>query len=175
MEQIYFYKYKTTLTTPTTLTTLTTLTTPNHTLFNNIFESNIIGRELELFLPLFFIAEFLGQEMLVEIIRISKDITAVKKHEQQIESYDMMVYDFISKKEAGLTYYSVKQLTNDFREFAEENEEWLNSKWFGRALARLNLVVDKRRLKHGIEVMLNIAKAKEKFKMFGKEEDATKT
>jgi len=167
-------EYKTTLTTHTTHTTLTTLTTPNHSLFKDIYKSNIIGRDLELFLPLFFIAEFLGQEMLVEIIRIAKDITGSKKHEQEIESYDIMVYDFISKKESGLNYYSVKKLTDEFRNFAEENEDWLNSKWFGRALGRLNLVVDKRRLGHGVEVMLNVQKAQNKFKMFKGDLDAKK-
>ena len=79
-----------------------------------------------------------------------------------------MVYDFISKQEEGLIYKSIKSLTNQFRDFADESEDWLNSKWFGRALKRLDLVVDKRRKGSGMEVMLNVKKAKKKIKMFKK-------
>jgi len=168
-------EFKTTLTTPTTYNTLTTLTTPNHPLFKKIFKSNIMGRDLELFLPLFFIAEFLGQEIMVEIIKIAKEITTSKQESQEMESKDIMVYDFVSKKESTIsTYYSVKRLTDEFREFSEETEDWLNSKWFGRALKRLNLTLDKRRLGRGIEVSLNVAKAQKKIKMFRKPENATK-
>jgi len=159
-------KLQTTLTTHTTHNTHTTLTTPNHKLFDKIYDSNIIGRELELFLPIFFIAEFLGQEILVEIIRIGMEISNAKKEDQSIESLDIMVYDFISKKETNLNFYSIKMLTNEFRDFSGETEEDINSKWFGRALKRLNLVLDKRRKTHGMEVTLNVAKAQAKFKMF---------
>jgi len=162
--------YNTTLTTHTTHTTETTLNTLHNHLFDKINSSNIIGRNLELFLPIFFIAEFLGEEILEEIIRIAVDITDAKNHEQEIESLDIMVYHFISLKESGLNFHSVKHLTDEFRNFSEENEDWLNSKWFGKALKRLNLVQEKRRLGHGIEVMLNVAKAQEKFKLFKKPE-----
>jgi hypothetical protein len=62
--------------------------------------------------------------------------------------------------------YSVKELVNQFRQFSDENSDWLNAKWFGRALKRLNLIVDKRRKGHGIEVSLDIPKAKNKSLMF---------
>ena len=164
--------YNTTLTTHTTHTTHTTLTTQHTELFDKINESNIIGRDLELFLPLFFIAEFLGQEMLVEIIRISKLLVASKKEDQQIESLDIMVYDFISQKEANLSFHSIKRLTDDFRDFSGEVDDEINSKWFGRALKRLNLVLDKRRKNHGMEVTLNVAKAQTKLLMFKTEKNA---
>ena len=167
-------EYNTTLTTCTTHTTHTTLTTHHNELFDKIKESNIIGRDLELFLPLLFIAEFLGQEMLVEIIRISKVIVASKKEDQQVESLDIMVYDFISKKEANLNYHSIKRLTDGFREFSGEVDDEINTKWFGRALKRLNLVLDKRRRTHGMEVTLNVAKAQNKFQMFEKGEPDAK-
>ena len=95
------------------------------------------------------------------------EITSEKKEEQQIESLDVMVFDFISKKNSGgLEYHSIKQLTNEFRQFSDEIGEWLNSKWFGRALKRLNLIISKRRKGYGVEVILNINKAKEKLNMF---------
>ncbi len=36
--------------------------------------------------------------------------------------------------------------------------KWLNSKWIGRALKRMNLNKSKKRTSSGIEVMLNIEK-----------------
>jgi len=164
-------RYKTTLTTYSSYNTITTLTTQQQELFDKIHDSDIKGRELELFLPIFFIAEFLGKEGLENIISIAKEISSEKKHEQEIESLDVMVYDFISRQEAGLIFNSVKDLTNRFREFSEESAEWLNSKWFGRSLKRLNLVVDKKRRGHGVEVMLNIPKAIEKLKIFKRENE----
>lgn len=176
-------EYKTTLTTYYTYNTYTTLTTslqkrvpqetevnPNHTeLFKKIKDSEIQGRNLELFLPLFFISDYINQEVLDGIIQIAKDITYEKQHEEEMESIDVMVYDFISKQGEGLEFHSVKSLTNLFREFADESSDWLNSKWFGRALKRLNLVVDKKRKGSGMEVLLNVPKAIEKLKMFRKE------
>ena len=44
----------------------------------------------------------------------------------------------------------------------EQDDKWLNEKWLGRALKRLKLIVDKRRLGSGIEVTLDIKKAKQK-------------
>lgn len=164
-------EYKTTYTTHTSYNTLTTLTTSEQhlKLFKKIGDSKIQGRNLELFLPLFFIAEYINEKVLKEVIGIALDITSEKKHEEEIESIDVMIFDFISKQEEGLEYISMKNLTNMFREFADEPGEWLNSKFFGRALNRLNLVVDKRRNDKGVNVLLNVPKAKEKIKMFRKE------
>ncbi len=165
-------EYNTTLTTHTHTHTNTTLTTPNQDiLFNKIKESGIYGRSLELFLPLFFISNYISSEVLDKIIKIALNITSEKKHEEEMESVDVMVYDFVSKEEGGLIYQSIKNLTNRFREFADEPGEWLNSKWLGRALKRLNLVMEKRRKRSGVEVMLNVKKAKEKLKIFREEDD----
>ena len=167
-------EYKTTLTTYYTYNTYNTLTTQlqttQHTnLFKKIENSKIQGRSLELFLPLFFLSEFISEEVLDEIIEIALKVTQEKQHEEEMESVDVMVFDFISKQLEGLEYHSVKDLTNKFREFADEGAEWLNSRWFGRALKRLNLVIDKRRKSSGVEVMLNVPKAIEKLKIFKKE------
>ncbi|GAG08364.1 unnamed protein product, partial [marine sediment metagenome] len=116
--------------------------------------------------PLCFIAEFIGQEIMVNLIRIAKVLINLKKEEQEMESKDIMVYDFISKQDSNLSYHSVKRLTDEFREFSGEIDEDVNSKWFGRALKRLNLVIDKRRVKRGVEVSLNVVKAQEKLKIF---------
>jgi len=117
-------------------------------------------------MPLFVVGELISKKVLDEIITIAKNINIDKQKEQEIESLDVMVYDFISRQEGGLTFCSVKDLANRFREFSDESAEWLNSKWFGRALKRLNLVINKRRKGYGVEVILNVLKAREKMRMF---------
>lgn len=87
-----------------------------------------------------------------------------------VESKDVSVYDFVANQEMTLNYKSIKILTNSFRNFIgtdnEKQDLWLNEKWFGRALKRLNLIVDKKRVAGGVEVTLNIHKAKSKMREF---------
>jgi hypothetical protein len=165
-----FDRYNTTHNTYYTYNTNTTETTLKQIefdrLFNKIHDSGVTGRHLELFSPIFFVANIIGEDVFEKSIEIATEITKEKKHEQEIESIDVMVIDFVSNQAEGFEYHSVKDLTVHFREFADENAEWLNSRWFGRALKRLNLIVDKRRKGYGVEVMLNVKKAKEKIKMF---------
>ncbi len=178
----------------TTLTTLTTNNTANTnniekdyrlsesglkdleiiSLFNKIEASEIQGRNLELFLPIFFIAMEFDDLILKEAIKTAGEIIGERRKEEEMESVDVMLYDFISKKQSSLDYCSIKILTDDFRQFIGESEDWLNSKWLGRALKRLNLIVDKRRITRGVEVILNIPKAKEKIKMFRLEDEDDK-
>ena len=51
-------------------------------------------------------------------------------------------------------------------DYDAEQERWLNYYWFGKALKRLNLIANKRRVGSGREVILNIEKAKEKMIIF---------
>jgi len=167
-------KYKTTLNTLNTLTTKTTLTTNNIDLsfFNKLDESNIQGRHLELSFPLFAISKFL--DVFDETLKIIKKIMEEKKLEDMVESKDVQVYDFVSGRTEGSNFLLVSNLTKEFRNFldiAEKDDVWVNSRWFGRALKRLNLVQEKRRKSRGIEVILNIEKAKEKIKMFKEPEE----
>jgi len=168
-----FSKNKTTLTTYNTPTTLTTQTTQDKIeqikldkLFNKIYDSGIKGRNLELFLPIFFVAFLIEEDVLNQSISIAKSITSQKQHEEETESIDISVYDFISKINGDLEYHAVKELTAKFRNFIDEDYEWVNTKWFGRALKRLNLVMEKRRRTKGVEVLLNVNKARDKIGMF---------
>jgi len=163
-------------------TTYTTLITPNNTnytnnssllkkqqdfeFFNKIDNSGIDGRNLELTMPFFIISKFLNDELFDEIIKTYKKIINEKKIEEFTESRDVMLYDFISQEPDGKYYISIKKLTTKFREFIQSNEDWINDKWMGRALKRLGLTRDKKRMGHGVEVILNIDKAQEKIKMF---------
>ena len=68
------YISKTTLTTLTTITTITTHTTqqPLQQFFNKIYDSEIKGRNLELFLPLFFISKLINNDVFEELLDIAK-------------------------------------------------------------------------------------------------------
>jgi len=190
-------RYRTTLTTLTTTTTNNTLTTQNndyeellttHTtlttnntynalntlrrlridsFFNKIHDTEITGRNLELFMPLFLVASLMGDEALTSIIKVAKKIVKERTHEEQVESRDVMVIDFVSRQNPeNLSFVSITKLVNNFRDFLDGEIDWLNAKWLGRAFKRLSLVVDKRRTQRGIEIILNIGKAKQKLKMF---------
>jgi len=168
-------KYNTTLTTQTYITTHTTQTTQHlsntiklNKLFNKIDESKLSGRNLELFLPLYFIAFNIDDFILDDIIRISKEISQERLHEEETESKDILLYDFISQKPETRDFKFVKELTAEFKQFIDEDDVWINTKWMGRALKRLDLVVDKRRKTKGVEVTLNVKKAGKKIKMFRK-------
>ena len=153
----------------TTLNTLTTLTTYNTltTLFNKIDLSNISGRELELSLPFFIISSNLG--LIDETIEILKNIMDDKKIEYLMESKDIQIFDFVSNQDVLMDFTNITNLNNRFRDFigvSDKEDNWINSRWFGRALKRLALIKEKRRRSGGMEVIIDITKAQEKMKMF---------
>lgn len=159
----------TTLTTYNTYITDTTLTTHIQQLFDKIERSQIDGRNLELAFPLFIIAEMIGEETLDDLIQTIEFIIKERKIEEATESRDMLVYDFVSQQQEQDDFIGMVKLTNQFRTFVgEEDQEskWITTRWVGRALKRLSLYTNKRRMGHGIEVILNVKKAKEKIKMF---------
>ena len=64
---------------------------------------------------------------------------------------------------------SQKLLTSLFRVFlgdSDDEERWLNDKWVGRALKRLQLATYQKREASGRLVLLNVDKAKQKLKIF---------
>jgi hypothetical protein len=173
----------TTHTTHTTLHTLTTLTTPNNNkihdsiltqndldLFNLIDKYNLDGRNLELYFPLFIVAKLISDDVLKEILEIAHNKVKDKKQSDIMESKDVALYDFISKQPESRTvnYTPVKILAEEFRQFFENEDEieWIKSNWMGKALNRLNLVTSKRRINKGMEVTLDINKAREQIKIF---------
>lgn len=172
---------ETTLTTLTTTTTQTTLTTLQHNnrhynLFNKIDKTEIDGRNLELFLPLFLIAEMLGEDVLDNTLEIASKLVSSKKEDELSESRDVSLYSFIASLNVSVyDYTNVSTLTKRFKEYLGDvddvEDKWLNSKWLGRALKRLNLILSKKRVARGVEITLNVPKAQDKLKMFGKKKD----
>lgn len=137
-------------------------------LFRKIDEANILGRNLELMLPLFFIAKAISDELLNEIIEIAKGRVEEKKEDEYQNSKDVSVYQFVSGLEMKVEYI-VKNLVNHFRLFIGDDDSedlWLNERWFGHALKRLGLVVVKRRANNARYVVLDVSKAIEMSKNF---------
>lgn len=157
----------------TTLNDTTTLTTLNNTkrhhLFTKIIESNINSRFLELSFPLIITSSYFdkSEEMneSEKIIKILKEIMEDKKEEELYESKDIQLFDFISSKEECINVFkSLSELTSEFRIYlgneSDDEMKWLSTKWMGRALKRLVLIIKKRRLGRGRDVILDIEKAK---------------
>jgi len=160
-------KYVTYNTTLYTLNTQTTLTT-QHDLdfYNKMDNAGIEGRHFELSFPLLIIARFLNN--FEEFLVIIKELIAEKKAEDLTESKDIQIFNFISQQDP-LNFIPINNLTSKFRDFmgVEEREvTWVNSKWIGRALKRLALIKEKVRKTGGISVVVDVAKAQEKMKMF---------
>lgn len=166
-------KRETTLNTHTTTTTTTTqttqLTTKRRDFFDKIINSEIQGRNLEVALPLLTIAYILGNKHFENLLKIVIEIVEERKLEEMTESKDVQLIDYVSQVDSLGNFIAVAKITHEFRDYlnlSEKEEYWLNSKWLGRALKRLALTKKKRRTHRGIEVILDVDKAKEKLKIF---------
>jgi len=138
-------------------------------LFNKIDDINLNGRHLELFYPLFITASILGEDVVDDILAIAKEKISNKKEHDLYASKDIAIIDYISRMPPTLNYLTIKELTMGFKEFfqnADEDTGWISYAWVGKALERLKLTTSKRRVGRGVEVILNVVKAKEKIKMF---------
>lgn len=146
--------------------TIPTLPTLYLDFFNKVDDSKMEGRSLELTFPLLWIAYLLGEKPFLELLETFKEIEKERQEENITENLDISLIDLISQKLDNGYFTLIKALTQEFREFLQSDKEWLSPEWMGRALKRLNLIKQKRRLNRGIEVILDIKKAQEKIKMF---------
>ncbi|MEX1382632.1 hypothetical protein [Lutibacter sp.] len=167
---VKFKYFKTTYNTQTTQNTPSVTKQEKNELFEKVINSNIKGRNLELFFPLILLASNFSDSVVSEVIEIAKKMAENKQKEDEIESKDKSLYDFVSKQNQTSEYKKMRLLLMAFRSFVgnieDSEDKWLNEKWLGKALKRLNLIVDKRRVSSGIEVTLDIEKAKKKMESF---------
>lgn len=144
----------------------------NYTIYNQIDEIDINGRNLELIMPFLEISHFLSDDLFKKTLTITKKIIDEKKERESVESRDVAFIEYCAR--LGIIerdYISIKVITSNFRHYLgddEGDERWINTKWIGRALKRLSLIKEKRRLNEGIEVIVDIDKAIEKMRMFRK-------
>jgi len=134
-------------------------------LFKRLDLLDLDGRALELTIPLLLIAWQLSPEIFEENYTSIENFTKSRKEEQFQESRDISLIDFVSQEVEEQWLY-VKNVTNKFKEFLQSDDEEINPKWVGRALKRLKLKYDTRRIGGGTQVKLDILKAQEKIKMF---------
>ena len=135
----------------------------NNILFDKINNSKLSGRDLELFFPLFLMADICGN--LDEILEISQKIVKERKEGDLEENKDVQFIEFISGC-INTDFISVTKLTNQFKESIGSEDKWINASWTGRALRRLALVKEKQNTGRVRQVKLNIKKAQEKIRMF---------
>ena len=180
-----------TLTTHTTLTTQTPQTTLYHLkplllneemdftiteeeieFFKRIHETNIDGRNLEIFFPLLNIAKSISEEVFNSVCEIAKEYVLERTKQDRLENTDWSFIDFIARQPATLNYVPVSEIVRKFKEFyALDDVDWLNSRWVGQSLKRLKLSLNKRRIGKGVEYILDVVKAQDRLKMFKMIED----
>lgn len=153
--------------------TTTPLELKTERMFNYILSSNINGRHLELFFPIFLIANIIGEHNLKETISFSQEIINEKKTDEMAESKDVLLLQFISRLDR-FQEYRIKELNIQFKDFIQgdyKEVEEINTKWLGIALKRLSLITHKERDHSGIKVMLDIDKAAKKCLLFKTKEE----
>jgi hypothetical protein len=132
--------------------------------FKKMDETGIEGRNLELLLPLCFIAYLIDEKTLENMLKISQELVKEREEEDYFENKDKIFLRFLGDKIredlAYCDYVSTSRIANQFREYETEANEWINAKWIGKALKRMKLIKDKKREQQGIKVLINIDKIK---------------
>jgi hypothetical protein len=161
----YIHYYNNNDTNNTNYITNTNVTNNTKELYKQIYDTNINGRDLELAFPLIIISSWLGKDILLEMLNTFKEIVEEKRKEDLVESIDVSLIDFVSQTLEG-QWITIKDLCIKFKESIQNNEEWINDRWLGRALKRLSLTKEKKRMNYGRLVLLDVIHAQEKLKMF---------
>ena len=120
-------------------------------LFDIISNTELSARPLELFFPLFLVAERFG--VLKELIISSKEYMDQQEGEY-VDSIDDLLQDFMDKQTYS-GFNPLSRLLGDFRNSLENPDESVNSKWLGNALKRLGLVRRKKMLNGRVQIELN--------------------
>lgn len=162
---IYDDYLNTTLLHSSPATLIDTKTQEKDTLFCKIlFEFDFSGRNLELFFPLLYLAYKIDPTLNLfnQICLDSLEIIGKKEEEDFFENNDYMFLDYLNSFEdkEEERFISFKEILKGFQEYLFSEEErkkeyWLNSRWIGNAIKRLNIAKRKRRVRQGREVILD--------------------
>jgi hypothetical protein len=120
-------------------------------IFESISQTKLLGRPLEIFFPLFVVADLFG--VLPELINFSGQYMTQLEGEF-LDSADDLLQSFMESSKYG-GFVKSSKILSDFRASLEQPEDWINSKWLGRALKRLGLIEKKRLINGCVEVKLN--------------------
>ena len=119
--------------------------------FEAISKTKLNGRPLEIFFPLFIIADIF--DVLPVLIKCSEDYMSQREGEE-VDNIDDLLNDFMEKSSYP-GYIKSSTILSDFKSSLEEPEDWMNSKWFGRALKRLDLIAHKRMVNGRVQIKIN--------------------
>ena len=174
-------------TTPTTLSIYTTITTPNDTsilfsenekvatkIYQAIEKTTITGRDLELWYPLFITAALISDDLLNEMVESAEEVSAERASTNVSENNDIVLIGFLHeflRDQIEGSYITLANIVNQYHLHAPNEDKWFNSGWLARALERNKLVLKKRRLRGGREVILDFKKVAEKARLFGIEDE----
>jgi hypothetical protein len=127
-------------------------------------ELNIEGRNLELLIPLYFLAYLIDDETLTQIFKISQEIVKEREEEDYFENNDKILLRFLFEKIKGdltyLQYISTTLISNQFKDYLGEGSAWINPKWIGKALKRMKVLKGRKRESSGIKVLIDFEKIK---------------
>ncbi len=141
-------------------------------LYLKIDKTKIFGRDLELFMPIFLIADMCSNKILSDILSVAKELVKSRKEADREENRDVQMLEFISKYKND-NFVNVSVLVSGFKDFCglDEKDKYVNTRSVGMGLRRLGLVIEAHRTGKGRQVRLNIEKAKEKILMFKDKKD----
>ena len=114
-------------------------------------------------MPLFLVAHHISEDVFNELIENAILITTEKQSDDAVVNEDTGVLMFLGGYTED-TWQGIGEMTNFYN--TDKGEE-KTSKWFGRALKRLNVVRDKKRKGSGIEVKLDRLKIQDKLRQAG--------
>jgi len=141
------------------------LSTELYKLCEKLWNFGVFGRNLELFYPLIMIFYIIKPNEIDEFLKNIKQIVEEKEEEEKTENRDNCLISFLFSFREREEWMSLRDITQQFK--AEEEEDWINSKWVGRALKRLNLIEEKVRSSAGRQIKINWKKVDEKAKQIG--------
>lgn len=139
-------------------------------LFSKIDKTDLSGRDLELFFPLFILADMISPEVLEQLIITAKELVKLRKESDREENKDVRLIEFVAQSNYQ-GYVDVESVSKDFSEFYGEDPKFNTSRSISRALNRLKLILDKRSTGKNRQIKVDVLKAQEKLKLF-KEPDA---
>lgn len=146
--------------------------------FFKIWKSDIDGRNLELFMPLFLTAGVVDGASIEEIVKIAVSEVGKKASDDAYENRDTGLLMAISSLNSD-EFIKVSEIVSRYvEEVGEEKErrdgsimriapKWLNSKWVGRAIRRMNISQEKRRMAGGVEIRVDFSKVQRKLQILG--------
>lgn len=146
----------------------------NYTNFIELIKNGEIGgRELEIWLPLFTVASHISDNILKELYEIALSDMRHRRESDIIEDRDtsflLFLHNTYFQNHSKTEFQKPSEMREEFRELEGMNKSdyWPSSQWIGRCLKRLKIIIEKRRLARGVEVMIDYNKIQERIRKLG--------